>query len=193
MGIFDFFGSGDNSLLEFFSPRPSGIMPSGNITDSIDMIGRLARKTEIGNPLDKLRSCSEPAPGTPVYCNLALVVEHTGIYIGDDEIVHLNGDGEIEIVSPQEFVARLDGDNPGKSIYYAAKFDGTPLGGKRIADRARAKVGSRRNYNLVFDNCHRFTCGCLTGNFENPCNNFPDVEKTIRGKFGSLTWVEWDY
>ena len=90
--------------------------PIKDLSDTLDVIGKIGRKAELGNPLDKLRSCTEPAPGTPVYCNLAIVVEHTGIYIGDNEIVHLNGDGNIETVSPQEFLARLDGDNPAKTI-----------------------------------------------------------------------------
>lgn len=163
------------------------------VSDPIGTLGKLARKAELGNPLDKFRSCTEPAPGTPVYCNLAVVAEHTGIYIGDDEIVHLNGDGNIEIVSPQEFLARLDGDNPAKTIYYAAHSNGKPLCKESIADRARSMVGHTRNYQVVFDNCHQFTCGCISGDFENPCNFFWMVENEIRDKLGSLTWVEWDY
>ena len=53
-----------------------------------------------------------PTPGTPVFCDLAVAVEHTGIYIGRNRIVHLEGDGNIRSVSPEEFVARLDGKNP---------------------------------------------------------------------------------
>ena len=54
-------------------------------------------------------------------------------------------------------------------------------------------VGSTRNYQVVFDNCHQFTCGCISGDFENPCNFFWMVENEIRDKLGPLTWVEWDY
>ena len=136
--------------------------------------------------------CSEPIPGTPVYCNLAVAVEHTGIYVGDNEIVQLNGDGNIEIVSPREFLARLDGLNPAVSIYCACR-SGKALGRKVIADRARSMVGSRRDYSLVFDNCHQFTCGCISGDFENPCNFFWMVENEIRAKLGAFTWAEWDY
>ncbi len=183
-------------LFDIFRPVPDGggfRNPIKDLSDTIDMIEKIGRKTELGNPLDKLRSCTEPAPGTPVYCNLAIIAEHTGVYIGNNEIVHLNGDGNIEIVSPQEFLARLDGDNPAKAIYYAAKSDGTPLCKESIAERARSMVYSRRDYNVVFDNCHQFTCGCISGDFENPCNFFWMVEMEIRDKLGAFTWEIWDY
>lgn len=183
MGLFDNLGGG-NSLWEILSPKPSGLMPrSPRLTLDPDKLKR--RLTP--------RRCFEPAPGTPVYCDLAVVAEHTGIYIGDNEIVHLNGDGNIEIVSPREFVARLDGVNPAISIRYAAKDDGKPLCRKSIADRAKAKVGGSRNYQFVFDNCHQFTCGCISGDFENACNFFWMVETEITDKLGAFTWMNWDY
>ena len=198
MGILDTFKKA-NKQIHIGGPsisRPKAHLPLLKSFITIDTLETIVRKLELDNPLQKLfRTCSKPAPGTPVYCNLAIVVEHTGIYIGDNQIVHLNGDGNIEIVSPQEFVARLDGDNPAKAIYYAAKFNGTPLCKKIIAERAKSKVGDRRNYNVVFDNCHQFTCGCISGNFENPCKLFSLVEMEIQLKFKlrRLNWVKWDY
>ena len=137
--------------------------------------------------------CSKPSPGTPVYCNLAVAFEHTGIYIGNGEIVHLTGDGDIETVGPEEFCARLEGRNPAFSIYFA-QFCGKALGSRTIAGRAKSMVGGRRNYNLFFDNCHQFTCGCISGDFDNPCNLFRMVEMEIRVKLNPLfTWAEWNY
>ena len=133
-----------------------------------------------------------PVPGTPVYCNLALVAEHTGIYIGDNKIVHLNGDGRIEAVTPRVFVNRLDGINPAVSIYFAA-VGGKAVGTQKIAARARAMIGKRRDYNVLLDNCHQFTCGCLSGDFENPCNYFTLVQAEIWSRFGIFSWKEWDY
>ena len=136
--------------------------------------------------------CSEPVPGTPVYCDLAIVAEHTGIYIGDNKIVHLNGNGKIEAVTPQEFVSRLDGANPAETIYFAVA-NGKAVGNKKIADRAKAMIGKRRQYNVLLDNCHQFTCGCLSGDFENPCNYFTLVQAEIISRFGIFSWKEWDY
>ena len=40
-----------------------------------------------------------------LYCDLACgFAEHSGIYIGNNQIVELNGGGDIAIVSPKEFI-----------------------------------------------------------------------------------------
>jgi len=41
-----------------------------------------------------------PKIGSVVYCDLWMV-EHSGIYIGNNRIVHLDGSGKIEIVTPK--------------------------------------------------------------------------------------------
>ncbi|HNW16697.1 MAG TPA: hypothetical protein PKM15_08340, partial [bacterium] len=59
-----------------------------------------------------LRDCVYPVKGSVVYCDLAFgSAEHSGIYIGNNEIVHLDGSGNVEIVDPKEFLNRLDGFN----------------------------------------------------------------------------------
>ena len=136
--------------------------------------------------------CRKPIAGTPVYCKLALVVEHTGIYVGNGKIVHLNGDGNIEAVGPKEFCARLDGLNPTRTIYFA-ESRGKALGNTAIANRAKKKLDSTRNYNMLFDNCHQFTAGCISGDFDNPCNAFWMMELEIINKLGFFSWTEWDY
>ena len=104
----------------------------------------------------------------------------------------MNGNGKIEAVTPQEFVGRLDGVNPAKTIYFAVA-NGKAAGNKKIADRAKAMIGKRRHYNVLLDNCHQFTCGCLSGDFENPCNYFTLVQAEIFSRFGIFSWKEWDY
>ena len=115
-----------------------------------------------------IRDKVSPVIGSIIYCELALgTAEHSGIYIGDDKIVHLDGDSEmIEIATPKVFINRLDGYNTAMSIYVSC--NGTcAVGNDEIAQKAKDKVGSRRDYNLILDNCHKFTSGCITGNFEN--------------------------
>ena len=47
-----------------------------------------------------------PKKGSVLYCDLTgSFLEHSGIYVGDNRIVHLNGKGEIEAVSPAEFLS----------------------------------------------------------------------------------------
>ena len=47
-----------------------------------------------------------PKKGSVLYCDLSFgIAEHSGIYVGDNRIVHLNGKGEIEAVSPAAFLS----------------------------------------------------------------------------------------
>lgn len=34
--------------------------------------------------------------------------------------------------------------------------------------RAIDMLGKKRNYHFLFDNCHQFCAGCITGRFEEP-------------------------
>ena len=133
----------------------------------------------------------EPAIGSVVYCDLAAGFgDHTGIYIGDHEIVHLNGDGWIEKVSPTLFVSRLGGYNTAMNIYVSCRGT-SPVGSAEVAKRARMMVGKRRKYSLLFDNCHQFTAGCLTGNYENSCNFMRMVKSQSERHLGSDNWRTW--
>jgi cell wall-associated NlpC family hydrolase len=99
---------------------------------------------------DKVRSLS---PGTVLYCDLP-IGEHSGIYIGDNQIVHLNGDGDIESVSPKKFLDRLGGNNVfAISIYASCNHNIyiTGVGSSFAAERAKKMIGSRRDYNFLFD------------------------------------------
>lgn len=117
-----------------------------------------------------IRDTVTPVQGSVVCCDLALVFEHSGIYIGNNKIVHLDGSGIIESVSPRQFMERLDGLNFAISIYVSSN-NGCSIGSAKVAERAKSMIGRSRDYNFILDNCHQFTAGCLTGDFENS-NNF---------------------
>lgn len=142
--------------------------------------------------LEERKKVSSIALGSVVYCNLAVLGEHSGIYVGNNRIAHLDGNGGIELVSPKEFLARLDGKNPAISIYVSGK-NGSSIGSNDIARRAMSMVGGSRDYNLVLDNCHQFTAGCLSGNFENACNFFWMLEMEAKDKLTSNEWCIWDF
>lgn len=126
-----------------------------------------------------------PINGAVVHCSL-FGAEHTGVYIGKNQIVELLGSGEIRIATPEMFI---NGTNA-ISIYIAC--DGTePLGGEKIAKRARGMANTSRDYHLLTDNCHQFTAGCITGNFENSTNYFALVESLIKKKMNNCNTVEW--
>lgn len=156
----------------------------------------------IGNPLLNLAESfidnvirdkvSSPVVGSVVYCDLGMgYAEHTGIYVGRNRIVHLDGDGVIESVGPTKFMERLGGFNTAISIYVSCR-DGEPVGSRAVAKRARSMVGSRRAYNLILDNCHQFTAGCLTGKFENGCNFLTFLKTEVESVLGGDEWRVWD-
>jgi hypothetical protein len=142
------------------------------------------------NPLFKriyanvLLAPATPVRGSVVYRKLG-PAEHTGIFITKHKIVQLSSNGQIRYVDFQEFV----GSNPFNQIYVACDNSGRVLHRAQIADRAEQSVGRERNYNLLFDNCHQFSSGCVTGDFENVDNYFVFLEHTIEKEFGcELEW-----
>lgn len=66
------------------------------------------------------------------------------------------------------------------------------MGSAVVAERAREMIGKRRNYNLLFDNCHQFTSGCLTGNFENSDNFLVFLKTTVEKELGTNEWRVWE-
>lgn len=133
----------------------------------------------------------KPRPGSVVKVDLLGGADHTGIYIGNDEIVevaNIDGVATIRIVSAEEFI---EGDDfcsrVGTFIYVACKQDRNgnciAMGSKDIAERARAAVGQTSKYNLVFNNCHMFTEYCISGEKSDLSGILLGVEKALDDKF----------
>ena len=122
-----------------------------------------------------------PPPGTPLKCALAggMVPQlaHTGIHLGKGRVAELRGDGAVVAVSLPDFLNGPSGDwNPavlrtGFRIHAACDAEtGTPLSSEPAAAKARELTLSRHGhlhleYDLLDWNCHRFTAGCLAGDF----------------------------
>ena len=89
-------------------------------------------------------SCvDEPAYGGIVQCELLFgLAAHSGIYVGNGNIVHLDGDGIVIRSQASEFLDRLDGWNSAISVYTDC-MDLTPQGCTQAAERAKAAVGQR--------------------------------------------------
>lgn len=134
---------------------------------------------------------SSPAIGSVVYCDLAGTIEHSGIYIGNNLIAHLDGSGRIEAVSPNEFLGRLGGFNPAVNIYVSCN-GGDPIGSNSVARRAKNALGGARKYNIIFDNCHQFSAGCITGNVDNACNFLWMLQHEAEKEMGVDSWRVWD-
>jgi len=137
----------------------------------------------------------KPRVGSVVYCRLALnQVEHTGIYIGYNKIMHLDGDGRIRKVTPKEFLDRLGGFNSktAKSIYVACK-NGNPIYSSIAATNAKTWGGRLIDYKLFSNNCHKFTSGCVTGKRNNQDTFFSELESTLKNNYGMTEWRIWDF
>ena len=142
--------------------------------------------------IDKhLRDKVKPRVGSVVYCDLAVFAEHSGIYEGKGRIAHLDGSGRIEIVTARQFLKRLGGLNPADSIYVSCDDEGA-IKASKVAKRAREMEGGERPYNVILDNCHQFTSGCLTGDFENADNFLWMLKHTAEQKLDVTNWRLWD-
>ncbi len=133
----------------------------------------------------------KPVKGSIVYCDLALIAEHSGVYIGGGRIAHLDGSGTVEIVTAKTFLKRLGGYNPAMRIYVSCDEDGA-VGSQEIAKRAKAAAGKNRDYNLILDNCHQFASGCISGDFENADNFLCMLKHTAQNSINATNWRVWD-
>lgn len=137
---------------------------------------------------DACRDSVTPKLGSVVYCDLAFgYMEHSGIYIGNNQIVHLNGDGLIESVSPKEF---MEG-TTACSIYVSSLGEHS-TGSKNSAQRAINMIGRSREYNFLMDNCHQFSAGCLTGDFNDSINFLWMLKHCAGQELNADNWRYWD-
>ncbi|WP_208814608.1 lecithin retinol acyltransferase family protein [Bacillus luti] len=142
----------------------------------------------------KPRTKLEPGLGSPIYCDLGFgTMEHSGIYVGNNEAVQLNGKGQIEKVNLYEFTSNVTSTLKEIVIPLDKTFC-MPISFESAYHRALNSVGKSRDYNLVFDNCHQFTSGCLTGDFES-CDNFLTYLKWTTENLcvDKINWVNWKW
>ena len=138
--------------------------------------------------VDACRDSVQPEIGSVVYCDLAFgYMDHSGIYVGNGRIAHLAGTGRIELVTPKKFI---DGCTA-VSIYVSCN-EGAAVGCASVARRAMSMVGQRRSYNFLLDNCHQFTSGCLSGNFENSSNFLWMMKDDAKKRLRVNNWRFWD-
>lgn len=72
-----------------------------------------------------------PVEGSIVCCLLGLA-DHSGVYVGNNTIIHRDGEGVIAEVSPREFLARIDGWNPAVTVFVSCRND-EPAGSRDAA------------------------------------------------------------
>lgn len=130
---------------------------------------------------------SRPVEGSILYVDLiGEYAQHSGIYIGNGEIVELSGKGRIQQVSRKQFISG----GTGNDIYVSCRED-VAIGSPIAAQRARSQLGSSREYNIILNNCHQFCTGCMTGNFENSDNFLWMLKHSAKTSLGVDSWQVW--
>ena len=153
----------------------------------------IAKSNPIGNVIegvvDSFRDAvTEPARGSVLYTDLLFgTMEHSGIYIGNNKIVELNSDGDVAVVTPQEFISGGTGIN-----IYVSCDDTEPVGSEAVAQRAEQMVGTKKEYHLIMENCHIFSTGCLTGDFDNNETFLWMLQQNTKEHLNANTWRIWD-
>lgn len=122
-----------------------------------------------------------PPPGTPLLEALgpAGLVEHSGLYLGKSTAAELHGDGLFRKVTLSKF---LNGDETdprnqrcGTKIFAACDLETKkPLALTSAVDFAVDKIDTTTEYNLLANNCHRFTASCILGEMQKPLS-FSDL------------------
>lgn len=147
---------------------------------------------ETGNSLLLKRGVT-PVLGSVVWCDLAFFAEHSGIYVGGNKIVHLDGSGEVQLVSKKEFMDRLGGFNNAINIYVSCRGN-TAVGSAQAARIAKQWVGKKRDYHLLVDNCHRFSAGCILNNFADGDDflYFSQLATICGTELNATEWRPWE-
>ncbi|NQZ06173.1 MAG: hypothetical protein HRT35_03340 [Algicola sp.] len=118
----------------------------------------------------------KPVPGSIVCCCVFNVLDHTGIWLENNVIVELWGKGMIRAVSPERFLH----DRSGSNMFVACDSKGNPLVAEQTTLRAKEKIFSEWNYDLIDNNCHRFGWYCITGE-DRKISSFTDFNDALAG------------
>ncbi len=97
--------------------------------------------------------------GSVIVCEIYHLFEHSGIYLGDGQIVELAGSGLVRAVSSTRFLDNRSGEH----LLALCDTNGRPVGNAAGAERAAAQLFSYQHYDLLRNNCHQFVGCCLTG------------------------------
>lgn len=157
-----------------------------------------------------LREKVVPVPGSVLYCDLWVAVEHSGIYVGDGNISNIVVDGFCESTVMLDTARNFTSKSTiGRKIYVSCDGDGA-VGDAMVADKASLDVGERAFYGLVFKNCHQFSTRCVqeAARADSVFSVFDQfrldadeaweltlraLKTTARRKLGATKWRLWDW
>lgn len=99
--------------------------------------------------------------GSVIACDLAYgIIDHSGIYVGNNEVIELNGNGLIRKISIEEFIR--DGKiRTGENIH-TATWKNESISCAQWAYNAEKLLNEPVNYHLALCNCHNFIFTCIS-------------------------------
>lgn len=115
-------------------------------------------------PTDLFKTTQKVKPvfGSVVCCGIGGLLDHTGIWVNDNTIIELDGEGLIKPISSERFTK----ERSGKSIFVACDSHAVPLASELAANRAIKQIYQYRDYHLLENNCHNFMWQCFSPNDE---------------------------
>ena len=175
------------------------------------LLGKLAFKPLKYFVDSTFREKVTPVPGSALYCDLWLAVEHSGIYVGNGQISNIVVDGMAEssvcLSDAYDFTTKSV---LGRKIYVSCDSHGA-VGHDAVANRAASHVGERSFYGLVIKNCHQFSTKCVnhvgtaaqtSSLLGRVLDSFTDetweptmaiLKKAAHQKLGATKWRLWDW
>ncbi|MEI7796347.1 MAG: VWA domain-containing protein [Methylococcaceae bacterium] len=149
-----------------------------------------------------------PVAGSVLYCDLWVLVEHSGIYTGDGKISNIVVEGlaesQVQHSDARDFTSKS---KLGRKIYVSSDNRGA-VGHETVSAGAVGHLGERSFYGLVVKNCHQFSEKCvnyvetgyqgglLSGLFEINETWEPTIgalKSAARKKLGATKWRLWDW
>jgi len=149
-----------------------------------------------------------PVKGSVLYTDLYSIAEHSGIYIGDNQISNIVVDGfakaTVEVSYPEDFT---DSSTTYNKIYVSCDKNGA-VGDSGVYEYAKDSIGESGFYGLLFSNCHSFSEECVRNankvrgktDILDIIFSFPEWEPSIRSlkrsakKYINATkWLLWDW
>lgn len=127
----------------------------------------------------------KPTVGAIVCCGIGGVLEHSGIWVGDNTIIEVDGNGLVKALSPQRFTHRRSG----KGIFIACDSLGKPLASELAAEKAIEQLFQVIDYHLFDNNCHQFTWQCFQTNAK-AITSFKSLSINIAHLFDRV--IYWD-
>lgn len=156
---------------------------------------------------DKFRSKVTPMKGSVLYSDLYGGVEHSGIYIGNNEISNIvvtgMAEAKVKKSRPKDFTNKAF---RYKKIYVSCDKNGA-VGNNDVCEGAKSHIGERSFYGLVFSNCHSFSKKCVNyskdeysrgifsfGDMDETWEpTIKDLKNTAKRKIGATKWRLWDW